>query len=92
MMLGIKLQGAERWKAWGAVVLFTLLSILQNMGNFMPAYLYEKVRTCVLHPTAIKQLPRKAHPELCRACRAEKQAEPLTLGEGCLMTASTVMI
>ncbi len=46
MMMGFKLQGAERLRAWGAVALFTLLAILQNMGNFMPAYLYEKVRTC----------------------------------------------
>ena len=46
MMTGVKLQGAERWKAWGAVALFTFLAILQNMGNFMPAYLNEKVSTC----------------------------------------------
>ena len=51
MMIGVKLQGAERWKAWGAVALFTFLAILQNMGNFMPAYLYEKVSICGLHST-----------------------------------------
>lgn len=45
MMIGVKLQGAERWRAWGAVALFTFLAILQNMGNFMPAYLYEQVCT-----------------------------------------------
>ncbi len=49
MMLGIKLQGAERWRAWGTMVLFTLLAIMQTMGNFMPAYFYEKVGTCPLH-------------------------------------------
>ena len=43
MMIGVKLQGAERWKAWGAVALFTFLAILQTMGNFMPAYLYQQV-------------------------------------------------
>ena len=48
MMVGVKLQGAERWKAWGAVALFTFLAILQNMGTFMPAYLNEKVSTCAL--------------------------------------------
>jgi hypothetical protein len=51
MMVGIQLQGAERWKAWGAVVLFTFLAILQNMGTFMPAYLNQKVNTCALHLT-----------------------------------------
>ena len=53
MMLGVKLQGAERWKAWGAVALFTLLAILQNMGNFMPAYLNEKVSTHALRSTNV---------------------------------------
>ncbi len=43
MMVGVKLQGAERWKAWCAVALFTFLSILQAMGVIMPAYLNEKV-------------------------------------------------
>ncbi|CAL5220856.1 g2941 [Coccomyxa viridis] len=43
MMIGVKLQGAERWKAWGAVALYTFLAIMQNMGNFMPAYLYEEM-------------------------------------------------
>ena len=52
MMLGIKLHGAERWKAWGTVVLFTLLAIMQTMGTFMPAYFYEKVGTCSLHVTS----------------------------------------
>lgn len=45
MMLGVKLQGAERWRAWGAVALFTLLTIMQDVGTFMPNYLNEKVRT-----------------------------------------------
>ena len=52
MMIGVKLQGAERWKAWGAVALYTFLAIMQNMGNFMPAYLYEEVSTSALHPQA----------------------------------------
>ena len=50
-ILGVKLQGAERWKAWGAVVLFTLISILQAVGTFMPAYLNEQVCTCRLIPS-----------------------------------------
>lgn len=53
MMTGVKLQGAERWKAWGTVALFTFLAILQNMGNFMPAYLNEKVSTCASHLVTI---------------------------------------
>ena len=46
MMLGVKLQGAERWRAWGAVALFTLLTMMQDIGTFMPNYLNEKVRIC----------------------------------------------
>ena len=49
MMVGMKLRGAERWKAWAAVALFTFLAILQATGTIMPAYLYEKVSTCALH-------------------------------------------
>ena len=59
MMLGVKLQGAERWKAWGTVMLFTFLAIMQTMGTFMPAYFYEKVGASFLHATPRRHAGRR---------------------------------
>ena len=53
MMMGVKLQGAERWRAWGAVALLTLLAVLQYTGNFMPAYFNEQVLACALYTVTI---------------------------------------
>ena len=49
-MVGARLKGAELLKAWLAVILFTLLAILVNMGNLLLSYLNQKVlmRDCCL--------------------------------------------
>lgn len=41
-MLGTRLRGVELLKAWLAVILFTLLAMLVNMGNLLLTYLNEK--------------------------------------------------
>ncbi len=50
LMVGARLKGAELLKAWLAVILFTLLAILVNMGNLLLSYLNQKVlmRDCCL--------------------------------------------
>ena len=82
MMMGVKLQGAERWKAWGAVALFTFLAILQTMGNFMPAYLYEQVSRHACNLT--QHTPTEAAAGPSRACSATQKAQhPIAFCEDC---------
>ena len=45
LMVGARLKGTELLKAWLAVILFTLLAILVNMGNLLLSYLNQKVLT-----------------------------------------------
>ena len=72
MMRGVKLQGAERWKAWGAVAVYTFLAILQTMGNFMPAYFFEQVsgHACNLTYVISWHVPMQAAARPSRACSA----------------------
>ena len=70
LMVGARLKGTELLKAWLAVILFTLLAILINMGNLLLSYLNQKVltRAALLYinmPTALHPCQSSIQMLLC---------------------------